>query len=51
MRFGFSTAGESHGPAEVALVLKVAPLDTCYLTVRDQADPHAADRRRAWLGE
>ena len=36
---------------EVGLVLKVAPLDTCYLTVRDQADPNAADRRRAWLGE
>ena len=36
---------------EVGIVLKVAPLDTCYLTVRDQADPSAVDRRRAWLGE
>jgi predicted metalloprotease with PDZ domain len=36
---------------EVGLVLKVAPLDTCYLTVGDQADPLAVDRRRSWLGE
>jgi len=36
---------------EVGMVLKVAPLDTCYLTVRDQAHPDAVDRRRAWLGE
>ena len=36
---------------EVGLVLKLAPLDTCYLAVRDQADPNAADRRQAWLGE
>jgi predicted metalloprotease with PDZ domain len=36
---------------EVGMVLKVAPLDTCYVTVRDQADEAAADRRRAWLGE
>ena len=36
---------------EVGMVLKPAPLDTCYLTVRDQADPKAVERRRAWLGE
>ena len=36
---------------EVGLVLKRAPLDTCYLVVRDQADAEAAARRRAWLGE
>jgi predicted metalloprotease with PDZ domain len=36
---------------EVGIVLKAAPLDTCYLTVRDQAAPAAAERRRAWLGE
>ena len=36
---------------EVGIVLKAAPLDTCYLTVRDQAAPTAAERRRAWLGE
>ncbi len=36
---------------EVGVVLKAAPLDTCYLTVRDQADPKAVERRRAWLGE
>ena len=36
---------------EVGIVLKPAPLDTCYLTVRDQADPKAVERRRAWLGE
>jgi predicted metalloprotease with PDZ domain len=35
---------------EVGIVLKAAPLDTCYLVVRDQADPKAAERRRAWLG-
>ena len=31
--------------------LEVAPLDTCYLTVRDPADQAAVERRRAWLGE
>jgi predicted metalloprotease with PDZ domain len=36
---------------EVGLVLKRAPLDTCYLVVRDDADAEAAARRRAWLGE
>ena len=36
---------------EVGLVLKTAPLDTCYLIVRDQADPNAVGRRRSWLGE
>jgi predicted metalloprotease with PDZ domain len=36
---------------EVGVVLKAAPLDTCYLTLRDQADPNAVGRRRAWLGE
>ncbi len=35
---------------EVGIVLKAAPLDTCFLVVRDQADPKAAERRRAWLG-
>jgi predicted metalloprotease with PDZ domain len=36
---------------EVGIVLKAAPQDTCYLVVRDQADPQALERRRAWLGE
>jgi predicted metalloprotease with PDZ domain len=36
---------------EVGIVLKVAPLDTCYLVVRDQADAKAVERRKAWLGE
>jgi predicted metalloprotease with PDZ domain len=36
---------------EVGIVLKPAPLDTCYLAVRERAEPMAADRRRAWLGE
>jgi predicted metalloprotease with PDZ domain len=36
---------------EVGLVLKPAPLDTCYLTVLAHAEPPAAERRRAWLGE
>jgi predicted metalloprotease with PDZ domain len=35
---------------EVGLVLDAAPLDTCYLAVRDSAVPLAAERRRAWLG-
>jgi predicted metalloprotease with PDZ domain len=36
---------------EVGMVLKAAPLDTCYLTVREQAEQKALERRRAWLGE
>jgi predicted metalloprotease with PDZ domain len=36
---------------EVGLVLRAAPLDTCYLAARDQADAQALERRRAWLGE
>ena len=36
---------------EVGVVLKAAPLDTCYLVVRDQPEPKALERRRAWLGE
>jgi predicted metalloprotease with PDZ domain len=36
---------------EVRVVLKAAPQDTCYLVVRDQAEPKALERRRAWLGE
>lgn len=36
---------------EVGLVLKRAPLDTCYLVVRDAADAEVAARRRAWLGD
>jgi predicted metalloprotease with PDZ domain len=35
---------------EVGIVLKAAPLDTCYLAVRDSAPPSAVERRRAWLG-
>jgi predicted metalloprotease with PDZ domain len=36
---------------EVGLVLKSAPLDTCYLVARDQLDAKVLERRRAWLGE
>jgi predicted metalloprotease with PDZ domain len=36
---------------EVGLVLRPAPLDTCYLAVDEQAAPDAAQRRRAWLGD
>ncbi|HSC15980.1 MAG TPA: PDZ domain-containing protein [Gammaproteobacteria bacterium] len=36
---------------EVGMVLRAAPLDTCYLTAREQADSQALERRRAWLGE
>ena len=36
---------------EVGIVLKPAPLDTCYLVAHDGADPQALERRRAWLGE
>jgi predicted metalloprotease with PDZ domain len=35
---------------EVGIVLKAAPLDTCYLVMRD-GDPKTLERRRAWLGE
>jgi predicted metalloprotease with PDZ domain len=36
---------------EVGLVLRAAPLDTCYLVASERADPAALERRRAWLGE
>jgi predicted metalloprotease with PDZ domain len=36
---------------EVGLVLRAAPLDTCQLALREQAEPAARERRRAWLGE
>jgi predicted metalloprotease with PDZ domain len=36
---------------EVGIVLKPAPLDTCWLAVRDPADAKIVERRRAWLGE
>jgi predicted metalloprotease with PDZ domain len=36
---------------EVGMVLRAAPLDTCYLTLREQTDSQALERRRAWLGE
>jgi len=36
---------------EVGLVLRAAPLDTCYLAVDEKAAADAAQRRRAWLGE
>jgi predicted metalloprotease with PDZ domain len=36
---------------EVGIVLKPAPADTCYLVVREQAEPKARERRQAWLGE
>jgi predicted metalloprotease with PDZ domain len=36
---------------EVGLVLKPAPLDTCYLVAQEQAMPEAVRRRQAWLGE
>jgi len=36
---------------EVGLVLRAAPLDTCYLVKNEQAEPAALERRRAWLGE
>ena len=43
--------GQSDELLEVGIVLRAAPLDTCFLTMRDPADPNAAARRRAWLGE
>jgi predicted metalloprotease with PDZ domain len=36
---------------EVGLVLRAAPLDTCYLALDEQPGPDAARLRRAWLGE
>jgi predicted metalloprotease with PDZ domain len=36
---------------EVGLVLRAAPLDTCYLVLEEHPVPDAAERRRAWLGE
>jgi predicted metalloprotease with PDZ domain len=36
---------------DVELVVRRAPLDTCYLWLRDGADAETAERRRAWLGE
>jgi hypothetical protein len=36
---------------EVGVVLKPAPLDTCYLVAQDKADATALERRRAWLGD
>jgi len=36
---------------EVGLVLKPAPLDTCYLVAQEQATAEALRRRQAWLGE
>jgi predicted metalloprotease with PDZ domain len=36
---------------EVGIVLRAAPLDTCYLAARDQAEAQALARRKAWLGE
>ena len=36
---------------EVGIVLKPAPLDTCYLVARGEAEPKVLERRRAWLGE
>jgi predicted metalloprotease with PDZ domain len=36
---------------EVGIVLKPAPLDTCYLVAHAGPDPLAVERRRAWLGE
>ncbi len=36
---------------EVGLVLKAAPLDTCYLSLADSAPSEVLARRQAWLGE
>ena len=36
---------------EVGLVLKPAPLDTCYLVVQEKVDADTARRREAWLGQ
>ena len=36
---------------EVGLVLKAAPLDTCYIRAIDQVPSEALRRRQAWLGE
>jgi predicted metalloprotease with PDZ domain len=36
---------------EVGIVLKAAPLDTCCLSLREQAGGPATERRRAWFGQ
>jgi predicted metalloprotease with PDZ domain len=36
---------------EVGLVLRPAPLDTCYLQLASEADAATVERRTAWLGE
>jgi predicted metalloprotease with PDZ domain len=36
---------------EVGIVLRAAPLDTCYLALDPRASAAATERRRAWLGE
>jgi predicted metalloprotease with PDZ domain len=36
---------------EAGLVLRPAPLDTCYLALHEEPDPAVLERRRAWLGE
>jgi len=36
---------------EVGLVLKPAPLDTCYLVLQEQVDAETVKRREAWLKE
>jgi predicted metalloprotease with PDZ domain len=36
---------------EVGLVLRAAPLDTCYLAIEERPAPDVAERRRTWLGE
>jgi predicted metalloprotease with PDZ domain len=36
---------------EVGLVLKAAPLDTCYLVMQENVDAETAKRREAWLGK
>jgi predicted metalloprotease with PDZ domain len=36
---------------EVGLVLKAAPLDTCYLALAEAPVAEALARRQAWLGE
>jgi predicted metalloprotease with PDZ domain len=34
---------------EVAVTLKVAPMDTCFLTIQDRIDEATRSRRSAWL--
>jgi predicted metalloprotease with PDZ domain len=36
---------------EVGLVLRAAPIDTCYLVADERAAPELLARRQAWLGE